>query len=54
MFPELKSNLNHTVLRVHRLDNVEEVHYSTSVAHELCQGTAGGLAMSYYSHWTGE
>lgn len=47
MFPELKSNLNHTVLGVHRLDNGEEVQWDAGVAHGFCQGTMGGLAMSY-------
>jgi len=39
---------------VHTLDIVEEVHHSGGVAHVLCQGTAGGLAMFYHRHWTGE
>lgn len=54
MFSETKFNLNHTVLGVHRLDNVEEVQWGTGVAHAFCQRTAGGLAISCHSYWTGE
>lgn len=54
MFSELKSNLNHTILGVHRLDNGEEQQWNTAVAHAFCQGTVGGLAMSDLSYWTGE
>lgn len=38
MFSEPKSDLNRTVLGVHRLHNGEEVQWDTDVALEFCQG----------------
>lgn len=52
IFSEAKSNLNHTALGVHRLDNGKKVQWDTSVAHAFSQGTTGGLVMSY--HFTGQ